>query len=88
MLSRYRAYHGGTATSMSLSAGDARSWAQVLGGTELVHVPQPYCYRCMFGQKYRECDLRCVKYIDEVIEQVYMFWHAQPKPLPFYSDIC
>lgn len=68
MLSRYRAYHGGTATSMSLSAGDARSWAQVLGGTELVHVPQPYCYRCMFGKKYPECDLRCVKYVDEVIE--------------------
>ncbi len=68
MLARYRSYHGGTATSMSLSSGDARSWAQVLGGTDLISVPQPYCYRCMFGQKYPECDLRCVKYIDEVIE--------------------
>jgi taurine--2-oxoglutarate transaminase len=68
MLSRYRSYHGGTATAMSLSAGDARGWAQVLGGTELVSVPQPYCYRCMFGQKYPECDLQCVKYIDEVVE--------------------
>jgi len=68
ILSRYRSYHGGTATSMSLSAGDARNWAQVLGGTELVSVPQPYCYRCMFGKKYPECDLQCVKYIDEVIE--------------------
>jgi taurine--2-oxoglutarate transaminase len=68
MLARYRSYHGGTATSMSLSAGDARSWAQVLGGTELVRVPQPYCYRCMFGQKYPECELRCVKHIDEVVE--------------------
>jgi len=68
ILSRYRSYHGGTATSMSLSAGDARNWAQVLGGTDLVSVPQPYCYRCMFGKKYPECDLQCVKYIDEVIE--------------------
>ncbi|MEW5724702.1 MAG: aminotransferase class III-fold pyridoxal phosphate-dependent enzyme [Thermodesulfobacteriota bacterium] len=68
ILSRYRSYHGGTATSMSLSAGDARNWAQVLGGTELVHVPQPYCYRCMFGLEYPACDLRCVTYIDEVIE--------------------
>ena len=68
MLSRYRSYHGGTATSMSLSSGDARSWAQVLGGTELISVPQPYCYRCMFGQTYPSCDLRCVKYIDEVVE--------------------
>lgn len=68
MLARYRSYHGGTATSMSLSSGDARSWAQVLGGTELISVPQPYCYRCMFGQTYPSCDLRCVKYIDEVVE--------------------
>jgi taurine--2-oxoglutarate transaminase len=68
IISRYRTYHGGTATSMTLSAGDARNWAQVLGGTELIRVPQPYCYRCMLGQKYPECDLRCVKYIDEVIE--------------------
>ncbi len=68
MLARYRTYHGGTATSMTLSSGDARGWAQVLGGTELVTVPQPYCYRCMFGKKYPECDLQCVKYVDEVIE--------------------
>ncbi len=68
MLARYRAYHGGTATSMTLSSGDARGWAQVLGGTELVTVPQPYCYRCMFGQKYPACDMQCVKYVDEVIE--------------------
>jgi taurine--2-oxoglutarate transaminase len=68
ILARYRSYHGGTATSMSLSAGDARSWAQVLGGTDLVRVPQPYCYRCMFGQTYPACELQCAKHIDEVIE--------------------
>jgi taurine--2-oxoglutarate transaminase len=68
ILSRYRSYHGGTAASMTLSAGDARNWAQVLGGTELVPVPLPYCYRCMLGQKYPECDLACVEYIDQAIE--------------------
>lgn len=68
ILSRYRSYHGGTAASMTLSSGDPRNWAQVLGGTETVPVPQPYCYRCMFGHKYPECDLQCVKYTDEVIE--------------------
>ncbi|MBW1947718.1 MAG: aminotransferase class III-fold pyridoxal phosphate-dependent enzyme, partial [Deltaproteobacteria bacterium] len=68
ILTRYRSYHGATTASMTLSSGDPRSWAQTLGGTEWVPVPQPYCYRCMFGHKYPECDLRCVKYIDEVIE--------------------
>ncbi len=68
ILSRYRSYHGGTAASMTLSVGDPRGWAQIPGGTQWVPVPQPYCYRCMFGHQYPECDLRCVKYIDEVIE--------------------
>jgi taurine--2-oxoglutarate transaminase len=68
IISRYSAYHGGTGTSMTLSAGDPRSWQQVPGGTETVSVPLPYCYRCMFGQKYPECDLQCVTYIDRVIE--------------------
>ena len=68
VLSRFRSYHGGTATAMSLSAGDPRGWAQVMGGADLVRVPQPYCYRCMFGQEYPSCEMRCVKYIDEVIE--------------------
>ncbi len=68
VITRYRTYHGGTTVSMTLSSGDSRSWAQVTGGTDLIHVPQPYCYRCMFGQSYPACDLRCVRYVDEVIE--------------------
>ncbi|MEA1969916.1 MAG: aminotransferase class III-fold pyridoxal phosphate-dependent enzyme [Thermodesulfobacteriota bacterium] len=68
IITRYRSYHGGTATSMGLSTGDARSWAQVMGGTEMMQVPLPYCYRCMFGKSYPSCDLQCVKYIEEAIE--------------------
>ncbi len=68
IIARYRSYHGATAAPMTLSTGDARNWAQVTGGTDVVSVPQPYCYRCMFGQKYPECEMQCVKYIDEVIE--------------------
>ncbi len=68
ILTRYRSYHGGTAASMTLSSGDPRNFAQVTGGVEPVPVPQPYCYRCMFGRTYPSCDLRCVKFIDEVIE--------------------
>jgi len=68
IITRYRTYHGGTTSPMTLSAGDSRSWAQVSGGTDQIRVPQPYCYRCMFGLTYPSCDLRCVKYIDEVIE--------------------
>jgi taurine--2-oxoglutarate transaminase len=68
IVARYRSYHGATAASMTLSAGDPRGWAQITGGTDWVPVPQPYCYRCMFGHTYPECELRCVTYVDEVIE--------------------
>ena len=68
IITRFRTYHGGTAAPMSLSAGDSRSWAQVTGGTDMIRVPQPYCYRCMFGKTYPGCELQCVKYIDESIE--------------------
>lgn len=68
IISRYRSFHGASSTSMTVSAGDPRSWFQVHGGTDLTAVPLPYCYRCMFGQKYPECDLRCATYVDEVIE--------------------
>lgn len=67
MVGRYRSYHGGTAASMSLSVGDPRSWPVVTGRTDVIAVPQPYCYRCPFGQKYPSCDMQCLKYTDEVI---------------------
>ena len=68
IVTRYRTYHGGTATAMTLSAGDSRNWAQVQGGAEVVKVPLPYCYRCSFGLTYPNCDLRCAKFIEEAIE--------------------
>ena len=68
IISRYRTYHGDTAASMNVSVGDIRNWPSASGTSDTIRVPQPYCYRCMFGQKYPECGMRCVKYIEEVIE--------------------
>ena len=68
IIARFRSYHGGTAAAMTASVGDARNWLQTLGGTDLIRVPQPYCYRCMLKQKYPECNLACVRYVDDAIE--------------------
>ena len=68
IMGRFRSYHGGTAAPMTMSLGDSRGWKQVLGGLDLVRVPQPYCYRCSFGQQYPGCNMECVKHIDEVMD--------------------
>ncbi len=68
IVGRYRSYHGGTGASISVSVGDPRSWAAITGGTDVIAVPQPYCYRCMFGREYPSCDMQCVKYLEEVIQ--------------------
>jgi taurine--2-oxoglutarate transaminase len=33
-----------------------------------VHFLDPYCYRCSFGLTYPDCDLRCAKHVEEIIQ--------------------
>ncbi len=69
IIGRYRSYHGGTPTSMTLSLGDSRGL-----GADPGRGPSgcPFLSRTATGvcsgQKYPDCDLQCVKYIDEAIE--------------------
>jgi taurine--2-oxoglutarate transaminase len=66
IIARYRAYHGATHGAMSLS-GDIRRTKIEPGIPGVVHVPDPYCYRCSFNQQRETCNLECVSYIEEVI---------------------
>lgn len=36
----------------------------------IVHVPYPYCYRCIFGQEYPDCQLRCLEHLQYVFDTV------------------
>lgn len=36
----------------------------------VVHVPYPYCYRCMFNQTYPSCGLQCLDYLEYVLDTV------------------
>ena len=62
------AFHGRTMGSLSLTASKAvqrRGFAPLLTG--VTHVPYSYCYRCPFHLAYPECDVTCVRYIEETI---------------------
>ncbi len=59
-------YHGRSALAMTLS-GHA-NWR--LGGAPqpgVVHAHNAYCYRCPFGLKYPECEVRCATDVEELI---------------------
>src|SRR6266699_3111256 len=45
ILARYRSYHGATAGSMTLT-GDPRRWAAEPGIPGVVHIQDPFRYRC------------------------------------------
>ena len=69
IIARYRAFHGASYGAMS-AGGDPRKLAndaQQVPNT--VHVEDPYCYRCPWGQPGPEvCNRECVGHVERVIE--------------------
>ncbi len=68
IITRYRSYHGASSGALS-AGGDPRKIpvdSQQL--PNFVHVEDPYCYRCPFGQKFGDCKYECVSHIERVIE--------------------
>jgi taurine--2-oxoglutarate transaminase len=69
IISRYNSYHGWTAAASALTGGPRRLPAETVGSYPgIVHVPDPYCYRCPFGLKYPECNVACVEFFDYAIK--------------------
>lgn len=61
-------FHGRTMGSLSFtttSVSARRYYAPMMPA--VVHVPYAYCYRCLFKQKYPECGLYCLDYIEDVV---------------------
>lgn len=60
-------YHGGTATTMGLTAHGTWKFKSN-NAPGIVHSHAGYCYRCPYGLEYPSCDLKCAHDIKEVIE--------------------
>jgi taurine--2-oxoglutarate transaminase len=67
ILTRYISYHGATYGAITLS-GDYRRLPVEPGIPGVVHVFDPYCYRCAFGYTRETCHRECVTHIEKVIE--------------------
>ncbi len=67
ILARYRSYHGATYGAIALT-GDYRRLAVEPAMPGVVHVLDPYCYRCPFGWTRDTCHRECISHIEEVIQ--------------------
>ncbi len=67
VITKYRSYHGATYGAIS-AGGDPRKFPvdrDAMPG--IVHVEDPYCYRCPWGQKMESCHRECVSHLERVI---------------------
>ena len=67
ILARYRSYHGATHGAISLT-GDYRRLPAEPAMPGVVHMLDPYCYRCPFGWTRATCHLECIRHVEEVIQ--------------------
>jgi len=68
IIARYRAYHGASIGAMTVG-GDPRKLAHDSQQMpNVVHVEDPFCYRCPFGQKIESCKRECVDHVERIIQ--------------------
>ena len=66
------AYHGhigmGALSITTMKASMRKKLTSVLSGA--ISVPYAYCYRCLLGHTYPDCNLACIKYLERIFETV------------------
>jgi taurine--2-oxoglutarate transaminase len=68
IIARYRAFHGSSYGAMT-AGGDPRKLASdSQQAPNIVHVEDPYCYRCPWGKEITTCNRECVSHIERVLE--------------------
>ena len=68
IITRYRSYHGATYGAIS-AGGDPRKLPVDRDGLPgIVHVEDPYCYRCPWGQEVHSCETLCLDHVERVIQ--------------------
>ncbi len=68
IIARYRAYHGASGTAMSAGGDPRKLHTDTQQMPNIVHVEDPYCYRCPWGQEITSCRRECVSHVERVIQ--------------------
>jgi len=67
-LAFYGAFHGRTMGALSLTASKAiqkKHYNPLVPG--ITHIPYAYCYRCPYNLCYPECELGCVRWVEDTL---------------------
>ncbi|MGB9840790.1 aspartate aminotransferase family protein [Thermovenabulum sp.] len=74
-------FHGRSVGTLSITGNMARKkgGGPYLSGTAFS--PAPYCYRCSFGLSYPDCELRCAKFLEDVIK-----YHTSGNVAAFFAE--
>ncbi|MBI4231783.1 aspartate aminotransferase family protein [Candidatus Peregrinibacteria bacterium] len=71
ILTFYGDYHGVTGGTMGLT-GKGGMWSYYYpilpADSGIAKFPYAYCYRCLYGMEYPNCELQCVKSIESLLE--------------------
>ncbi|OQX17053.1 MAG: aspartate aminotransferase family protein [Desulfobacteraceae bacterium IS3] len=65
-LAFFGAFHGRTMGALSLTASKViqkKHYNPLIPG--ITHIPYAYCYRCPYNVSYPECDIECVRWVED-----------------------
>jgi len=68
IITKYRSYHGATYGAISASGDPRKLQVDQNSVPWIVHVEDPYCYRCPWNQKIESCKRECISHMERVIE--------------------
>ena len=68
IIARYRAFHGASYGAMTAGGDPRKIAADAQQMPNVVHVEDPYCYRCPWDKEISSCHRECVSHIRRVIE--------------------
>ncbi len=68
IIAKYRAYHGASYGSMTAGGDPRKLPADSQQMPNVVHIEDPYCYRCPFGQTFGACRYECIGHLERIVE--------------------
>lgn len=68
IIARYRAFHGASYGAMTAGGDPRKLPSDAQQAPNMVHVEDPYCYRCPFGKEINTCQRECVSHVERVIQ--------------------